>query len=316
MKQRLLFSVLLVVLFPLCAVCQYGDDFMFRFEGNVKSSKNIISFSPDEKLWNTITISRSGKEKEYFFSSGDKWSQTVVMNVGRKQINTIEKDASGKTVSYHTETYDSADDKIVKQTRTSTRVANNENVERAISVLYEYDTTENKTYITTYGNDGVPIQQLVETRDYSGLLVKKVFYFLAGWQFDSASLLKGSQSNVDYSLSYVYDSKGTLIQTIEYRYGIEGVAERVVNYYNKKGRVSRTCVYDPDDYINCEIKFTYDSKGMVMQKAFRYFNDGETTTHVEKSVYKYDKRGNWISRQDYVAGKLLATYLREIEYWD
>ena len=259
-------------------------------------------------------------EKECLFSNGSTKSQTIVHNVGRKQINTINKDASGKTDSYYTETWDSVDGKIVKETRTRTIVNSVENKESTVYVIYEYDTTENKTYITTYDN-GIPCQQLVETRDYSGLLIKDVWYLLFSRELFSQEeylkdLLKGTKFDIENSTSYIYDAKGKLIQTIEYSYGIEGVTERAVTYYDKNGRETKICVYDPDDYINCEIKFSYDSKGKVTQKAFKYFNDGEITTHVEKYVLKYDKQGNWISRQSFVNGELYYTETREFEYWD
>ena len=294
----------------------------------MKSCKDVIKFPysegrdlpSDEERVMYINISRSGMEKEYRFSNGSTKSQTIVQNVGRKQINTINKDASGKTDSYYTETWDSLDGKIVKNTQTITRVNSVENKETTYFTTYEYDTVEKKTYITNY-QEGTPISQLVETRDFSGLLIKDVWYLLFSRELFSQEeylkdLLKGTKFDIENSTSYIYDAKGKLIQTIEYDYGIEGVTERSVTYYDKNGRETKICVYDPDDYINCEIKISYDSKGMVTQKAFKYFNDGETTTHVEKYVLKYDKQGNWISRQSFVNGELYYTETREFEYWD
>lgn len=316
MKTRLFFFVLLGLIIPVSVVCQPSAD-VFSVVGNVKNCKNVIKYYSGDEIWNSVSISRSGLEKEYHFSDGSTKSQTIVQNAGRKQKNSIHKDASGKTELYYTETWDSLDGKIVKETRTRTSVNSVENKESTICVIYEFDTTENKTYITTYDN-GIPCQQLVETRDFSGLLIKDVWYFW-GWVNQlpkKKGFLMGSKDNISSSISYIYDAKGKLIQTIEYRYCIEGVHERVVTYYDKNGRETKICTYDPDDYINCEIKFSYDSKGMVTQKAFKYFNDGETTTLVEKFVLKYDKQGNWISRKTFRDGKLEAELTREIEYWD
>ena len=319
MKTRLFFFVFLGLIIPVSVVCQPSAD-VFSVVGNVKNCKNVIKYYSGDEIWNSVSISRSGLEKEYHFSDGSTKSQTIVQNAGRKQINIIHKDASGKTIWYYTETFDSVDGKIVKETRTRTSVNSVENKESTICVIYEFDTTENKTYITAYDN-GIPCQQLVETRDYSGLLIKDVWYLLFSRELFSQEeylkdLLKGTKFDIENSTSYIYDAKGKLIQTIEYRYCIEGVHERVVTYYDKNGHETKICTYDPDDYINCEIKFSYDSKGMVTQKAFKFFNDGETTTHVEKYVLKYDKQGNWISRQSFVNGELCYTETREIEYWD
>jgi len=326
MKKRLFFSILLGLLIPISVLCQPSVvEFPGSFVGNVKSCKSVIKFpisegrhlpSGEERVI-YFNISRSGMEEETIYPDGSKTSQTIVQKTGKKQINSVHKDASGRTVRYYTETWDSLDGKIVKETRTRTSVNSVENKEKTGFLTYEYDTVENKTYITSY-QEGIPISQTVETRDYSGLLIKDVWYHW-GWFYQKSEergLLKGSRSNISISTSYIYNAKGKLIQTIEYHYGIEGVTSRSVSYYDKNGRETRKCVYDPDDYINSEIKISYDSKGMVTQKAFKYFNDGETTTLVEKYVIKYDKQGNWIFRQAFVNGELYYTDTREIEYWD
>jgi len=330
MKTRLFFFVLLGLIIPVSVVCQRIPsiptvvDFSESYVGNVKSCKDVIKFPysegrdlpSDEERVRYVNISRSGMEEETIFQDGSTMSQTIVQNAGRKQINTIHKDASGKTW-YYTETWDSLDGKIVKNTRTITRVNSVENKEKTNFTTYEYDTVEKKTYITNY-QEGTPISQTVETRDFSGLLIMDVWYYW-GWVNQlptKKGFLMGSKDNISSSTSYIYDAKGKLIQTIEYDYGIEGVTKRSVTYYDKNGRETKICTYDPDDYINCEIKFSYDSKGKVTQKAFKFFNDGETTTHVEKYVLKYDKQGNWISRQSFVNGELYYTETREFEYWD
>ena len=315
MNSRIIFCMLLGLFLPILAICQFSEhEPSFSFEGKVKSCKSIIRYQNGEERWNSVSINISGTEIEFKFCDGTKSCKKIEQTKGKKQINGLVKNASDKTISYSTEIFDSVYGQIVKITQIFTKVSNIENEKKTNYILYEYDTTENKTYITHY-REGIPISQTVEMRDYTGLIVKEVLYYFDWIGTENKGLPKGSKCTISNSKSFIYDAKGKLIQTIEYLYGSEGISERKVSYYDKNQRVVRICVFDPDDYINSEIKFSYDSKGMVTHKVFKYFNEGETTTHEERCVLKYDKKGNWINRQTFANGELYYSETREFEYW-
>ncbi len=103
----------------------------------------------------------------------------------------------------------------------------------------------------------------------------------------------------------IYDAKGYL-QSMSF--SVEGMPS-TVKYKWENGRVTSSVLNVMGTIITT--KHTYDEKGANIMDVL-IMKEQEIQT--QYSDYKYDERGNWISRKAYMAGQTIEN-TRKIEYY-
>ncbi len=189
------------------------------------------------------------------------------------------------------------------------------NGKKIVDVIeYVYDTLENRV-LGLYYLDGKLQKKTITTYDNAQLVVKKVFYRTANSRGVVGAATTCDPMVVVQSVFYVYGNELQLLQTIVYDYDEEGLASRTVNNFDKNGMLTKSIVYDPDDYLSSEVQLKYDKKGSVVQKKIKYYADDAVGQFVEKYIYGYDDKGNWTTRTTIADDVPPATTHRKVLYY-
>lgn len=143
-----------------------------------------------------------------------------------------------------------------------------------------------------------------------------------------------------------YNQKGDIFHSINY-YATEGIYYEYLNKYNEKGlliqafksaspketgkrnwRLENEFVYDENDELQKSTKYYLGNKSVTLYRKDTYGNkirefekelDVIPPTKekiIEKTEFKYDNQGNWISKKVFENGKLMTKLVRNIEYYD
>lgn len=183
--------------------------------------------------------------------------------------------------------------------------------DRQVSSRYEshtFDTVANKEYIYEY-RDGKPESKTVKTYDFDHCLIKSATYIADCQKYSAEQDGKPTPVfEIKSSRSYVYDENSELIETIDYVYDSEGVAQRILTFFDKNQNILASKVFDADDFLMSETSYKYDRKGNETQRVtVNYIEDGSKETLTTKNTYKYDRQGRVTLRENYYNGIRMFT---------
>ena len=302
MKLHLLATIFLLL--PALVLAQFETNGKYKIKSvewqSVTANDTLAGraeFSAEGKMLRCVSDSHGQSVKVFSYDNLQNLSRTITTFDGGRT----------DTVSFSYE-YDG------KRPTKRVQVSSVNGKKTVVIVEYVYDTLENKVREFFY-LDGKLQKKTITTYDNAQLVVKKVFYRTANSRGVVGAATSCGQMAVVQSVFYVYGNDLQLLQTIVYDYDEEGLANRTINIFGKNGILTKSTVYDPDDYPSSEVQLKYDKKGSVVQKKIKYYADDSVDQYVEKYVYEYDDKGNWTARTTVVDDVPPTTTQRKILYY-
>lgn len=190
-------------------------------------------------------------------------------------------------------------------------------------VIFKYNAKRKRTTRDIYDSHGKIFQKNLYVYDTNGF---KIAY--------NSYNAKGELTN---SFTYKNDAKGREIEEVCTRFKNTPCGKYTYSY-NNIGKVVELCKYNKQEEQpeNCE-KYTYDKQGRLLQTdlyknntlvqktIFKYdnlgneigqriFDGNDTFVEEKKFVYKFDQKGNWVERIEYINEFPKLILVREITY--
>lgn len=113
-------------------------------------------------------------------------------------------------------------------------------------------------------------------------------------------------------------------------YGYDGntLINLMIISYDERGYVKEEKMFDAKNELSVVSEYKRDSSGVIECNTFlipyknpwnvKYINDkngNPIKENEENNVYIFDHIGNWIKKETYLKGNLVAKYVREIRYY-
>ena len=164
----------------------------------------------------------------------------------------------------------------------------------------KYDSKGNMIESEHYDEHGTAIFKSVSRYDHNGNILTSKMY-------DRGNL------RVDYSrIEYKYDKYEKIEE--QKSHNRNGLYERRATYlYDKQGNTIELKSYDENDKFIYKQVTAYDAQGNST-KVIGYDPDGSVAS-IYTTEYVFDKKGNWVIKRLYKAGKPSSYLEREITYY-
>ncbi len=121
-----------------------------------------------------------------------------------------------------------------------------------------------------------------------------------------------SDINSNTRETYKYDNRGNKIDIKQY-YGNGSLIVHVSYEYDNNGNKIKTTTYDSNDILYRQETHKYDNLGNIIEiNHTTPANNNYTISY----KYKYDKKGNWKIRAQYILGNVKDVILRDFQYYD
>jgi hypothetical protein len=111
---------------------------------------------------------------------------------------------------------------------------------------------------------------------------------------------------------YVHDEKGNLLKVTTYNLLNDEITTSA-HKYDENGNRTEICEYKGNDSLTKRIVYRYNDNGLCSES--QVYN---AENKLDKNItykYRYDEKGNWIERVEYLNDKAVKITEREIEYF-
>lgn len=191
-------------------------------------------------------------------------------------------------------------------------------------VMYKYNANRKRTSRDVYDSEGKILQKNIYVYDqkghkksYKGYNAKgEVVELFMYKNDDKGRELEEYCTKTNYSVcgkyTHSYDEQGRVVQLCRYTKTV-GDADNCEKYtYDKQGLITQTEFYEKNSLVH-KLIFEYDkSRNEISERM--YDNNGDFVQEKE-FVYKYDSKGNWVERVEYIDGFPRTVAVRDIKYY-
>ena len=165
--------------------------------------------------------------------------------------------------------------------------------------LYVYDNKGFKTAYNSYSPTGELNDSYLYKNDIKGRMIEEIW------------IKKDKSFGSKYT--YEYDKLGKLSKMCQYTNSENQVDNCTTYKYDKLGRISEMEIFGSNNAPTRRTVITYDDKGN--EKEIKYY-DGKGTFLEERNYeYKFDDKGNWVERIEYINQFPKGFLEREITYY-
>ena len=165
--------------------------------------------------------------------------------------------------------------------------------------LYVYDNKGFKTAYNSYSPTGELNDSYLYKNDIKGRMIEEIW------------IKKDKSFGSKYT--YEYDKLGKLSKMCQYTNSENQVDNCTTYNYDKLGRISEMEIFGSNNAPTRRTVITYDDKGN--EKEIKYY-DGKGTFLEERNYeYKFDDKGNWVERIEYINQFPKGFLEREITYY-
>lgn len=165
--------------------------------------------------------------------------------------------------------------------------------------LYVYDNKGFKTAYNSYSPTGELNDSYLYKNDIKGRMIEEIW------------IKKDKSFGSKYT--YEYNNLGKLSKMCQYTNSENQVDNCTTYKYDKLGRISEMEIFGSNNAPTRRTVITYDDKGN--EKEIKYY-DGKGTFLEERNYeYKFDDKGNWVERIEYINQFPKGFLEREITYY-
>lgn len=159
------------------------------------------------------------------------------------------------------------------------------------NLIYEYDKNWNRIKYTNRVLDTIIYQEKRNYNSSNKLTDMCVVYY--------------QRAKLNTCIKYMYNSKGLLIQEIQYDH--TGKTQWKFEYvYDSIGRIKNTLLYDINGAISTTESMTYDTFNNIIEKIAKY-----ESGLFDSEINEYDERGNVIKVTKYYGDEFVKNILEE-----
>ncbi|ATA94069.1 sugar-binding protein [Capnocytophaga canimorsus] len=190
-------------------------------------------------------------------------------------------------------------------------------------ILYKYNDKRKRTTRDVYASNGKLINRNIYFYDENGYKVAYKGYNSKGEIMESF-VYKNDDKGRELEevcaktiapfcgkYTYVYDQSGKVVELCRYKSSDKKAEDCEKYVYDKLGNLLETSFYK-DNNLVYRIVHRYNKSGDEVNQ--RLFDERGNLTKEKKFTYKYDAKGNWIERTEFVDEFVKFVFVREISY--
>lgn len=172
---------------------------------------------------------------------------------------------------------------------------------------------------TRYKHDGFGLMTLEHIVDPQENIIGRTYYLYDQKNILSESYVEDAERQIESRILYIYDGQGRLSQR-SFNDPFNEIYKREVYSYGPDGNISRTVVFDRSKKKVQEWRYEYDKHNQPVNQTLYDYTETEVENFVTLYVYRYDNKGNWVQKTEYVleGTKSIPVYIteRKIEYFE
>lgn len=190
-------------------------------------------------------------------------------------------------------------------------------------ILYKYNNNQKRTTRDVYASSGKLINRNIYFYDEGGYKVAYKGYNAKGEIMESfiyknddkgrelEEVCSKTTASFCGKYTYAYNEAGKITQLCRYK-NTHKQAEDCEKYtYDKSGNLVETSLYK-DNNLVYRVAHKYNKSGDEINQ--RLFDNKGTLTKEKKFTYKYDTRGNWTEKTEFVDEFVKFVFVRDITY--
>ncbi len=164
--------------------------------------------------------------------------------------------------------------------------------------IYGYDKKDNMTKSLCFNGVDSLIARSVYKYDSKGMMTEMSNF--------------NSSDSLTLNLICEYDGMNNLSKIMESDAN-KNITSRTTNKYDGRGNVIEKCDYNSDNVLTAKTVYSYNENDFCSE--IYCYNALDSLERKIGYQYKYDLKGNWIEKIDFLNGNAIKIIEREIEYY-